>query len=193
MRRACRLAVLAASIFGDEVLESRFFTPHPRTYPKELTLFEAPETFGGPFVQNDTAGVSGYCGRLDGTEAGTTRGRAFPPLTKRGSRMGPPADVLESRFFTPHPRTYPKELTLFGAPETFGGPFVQNDTAGFRGIAGSRPVTAEESNRGRWRRPEDRNSYGGFRFVSGPLFPGCGACDGKGPTASREHGQRWRR
>ena len=46
------------------------------------------------------------------------------------------AEALKSRFFTPHPRTYPKELTLIGAPETFGAPFVQNDTAGFQGIAG---------------------------------------------------------
>jgi hypothetical protein len=34
-----------------------------------------------------------------------------------------------SRFFAHHPRTYPKELTLSGAPGTFGGPFTQNDMA----------------------------------------------------------------
>jgi hypothetical protein len=33
---------------------SRFFAYHPRTYPKELTLFRAPGTFGGPFAQNDS-------------------------------------------------------------------------------------------------------------------------------------------
>jgi hypothetical protein len=33
----------------------------------------------------------------------------------------------KSRFFAHHPRTCPKELMLFGAPETFGGPFAQND------------------------------------------------------------------
>jgi len=32
-------------------------------------------------------------------------------------------------FFAHHPRTYPKErFSLFGAPETFGAPFTQNDT-----------------------------------------------------------------
>jgi hypothetical protein len=36
-----------------------------------------------------------------------------------------------SRFFAHHPRTYPKELSLFGAPEAFGGPFAQNDTVNF--------------------------------------------------------------
>ena len=34
------------------------------------------------------------------------------------------------RFFAHHPRTYPKELTLSGAPGTFGGPFAQNDSGG---------------------------------------------------------------
>jgi hypothetical protein len=28
----------------------------------------------------------------------------------------------KSRFFAYHPRTYPKELMLFGTPETFGVP-----------------------------------------------------------------------
>src|SRR6185437_11459465 len=30
-------------------------------------------------------------------------------------------------FFAHHPRTYPKELTLSGAPGAFGAPFSQND------------------------------------------------------------------
>src|SRR5579863_9762966 len=34
----------------------------------------------------------------------------------------------KSRFFAYHPRTYPKELALFGAPGTFGAPCAQNDT-----------------------------------------------------------------
>ena len=37
--------------------------------------------------------------------------------------------MQRSRFFAHHPRTYPKELSLFGAPETFGVPFAQNDSA----------------------------------------------------------------
>ena len=36
---------------------SRFFAHHPRTYPKELSLFRALDTFGVPFAQNDTV----YC------------------------------------------------------------------------------------------------------------------------------------
>jgi hypothetical protein len=36
--------------------KSRFFAHHPRTYPKELTLFRAPDTFGAPFTQNDSGG-----------------------------------------------------------------------------------------------------------------------------------------
>ena len=39
--------------------------------------------------------------------------------------------MQRSRFFAHHPRTCPKELALFGAPETFGAPFVQDDTALF--------------------------------------------------------------
>jgi hypothetical protein len=90
VRRACRVAVLAASIFGDEVLESRFFTPHPRTYPKELTLFGAPETFGGPFVQNDTAGFRGIAeaGRHGG---GNYEGSCFPTLYPKRVRDGAPS------------------------------------------------------------------------------------------------------
>jgi hypothetical protein len=44
-------------------------------------------------------------------------------------------EVLKSRYFTLHSGPCPKELTqrvpVFGAPETFGAPFVQNDTAVF--------------------------------------------------------------
>jgi len=40
----------------------------------------------------------------------------------------------KSRFFVHHPRTYPKELSLFGAPGTFGAPFTQNDIADFYAI-----------------------------------------------------------
>jgi hypothetical protein len=41
---------------GEGVPKSRFFAHHPRTYPKELTLFRAPDTFGAPFTQNDGGG-----------------------------------------------------------------------------------------------------------------------------------------
>jgi len=37
----------------------------------------------------------------------------------------------KSRFFGHHPRTYPTELSLCGAPGTFGVPFAQNDTANY--------------------------------------------------------------
>lgn len=35
---------------------------------------------------------------------------------------------LKSRFFAHYPRTCAKERALFGAPDTFGAPFPQNDT-----------------------------------------------------------------
>jgi hypothetical protein len=37
----------------------------------------------------------------------------------------------KSRFFAHHPRTHPTELLLCGAPDTFGAPFAQNDTANY--------------------------------------------------------------
>jgi hypothetical protein len=88
VRRACRVAVLAASIFGDEVLESRFFTPHPRTYPKELTLFGAPETFGAPFVQNDTAGFRGIAGGWTARRRELRGVVLSHPLPKEGQGWG---------------------------------------------------------------------------------------------------------
>src|ERR1700722_19253828 len=43
-----------------------------------------------------------------------------------------------SRIFAHHPRTYPKELSLFGAPETFGARFTQHDTATLVRVAETR-------------------------------------------------------
>src|SRR6185437_2630686 len=51
-------------------------------------------------------------------------------MTRRllGWREGKGRLKTRSRFFAHHPRTYPTELRLCGAPGTFGAPFTQNDT-----------------------------------------------------------------
>jgi len=60
----------------------------------------------------------GWAGEEDRIESVLVEGGIF----NRG------AEVRRSRFFAHHPRTYPTELTLCGAPGTFGAPFTQNDT-----------------------------------------------------------------
>jgi hypothetical protein len=53
--------------------------------------------------------------------------RAWRRSNGRVRRFG--TSKSKSRFFAHHPRTYPTELSLCGAPGTFGAPFTQNDIA----------------------------------------------------------------
>src|SRR5579863_2364685 len=56
-----------------------------------------------------------------------------------------PAAPDKSRFVAHHPRTYPRELLLSGAPGTFGGPFAQNDSGSGGRIRGSQRDGADET------------------------------------------------
>ena len=84
------------------------------TTPEPTPLCGAPGTFGAPFAQNDSAYASGVLFSRNDSVAyllviGEADGRRGAMETKR-------------RFFAHHPRTYPIELTLYGAPGAFGDP-----------------------------------------------------------------------